>query len=75
MVVLTTAHLGHPFSRGANKHDKTDIRAENLAALCQRCHLAHDIEEHRLSASRTREARRMDPNQLSLFPTAIAIRP
>ena len=37
-VVLATAHLNH---------DPTDNRAKNLAALCQRCHLLHDREEHR----------------------------
>lgn len=74
VVVLTTAHLGHPFARGADKHDKTDIRAENLAALCQKCHLTHDVEEHRANAAKTREAR-LDRGQLPLFPTALAIRP
>lgn len=37
-VVLATAHLNH---------DPGDNRPRNLAALCQRCHLAHDREEHR----------------------------
>ena len=36
--VLACAHLNH---------DPTDNRGRNLAALCQRCHLAHDREEHR----------------------------
>lgn len=36
-IVLTTAHLNH---------DPTDNREENLAALCQRCHLAHDQQHH-----------------------------
>lgn len=56
-VVLTTAHLGEPFAEGADKHDKHDkhdIRAENLAHLCQRCHLAHDRDEHRVNSSHTR---------------------
>lgn len=53
-VVLTTAHLGEPYATGADKHDKADIRAENLAHLCQRCHLNHDRDEHRANASRTR---------------------
>lgn len=36
-VVLTTAHLNH---------DKMDVRDENLKALCQKCHLGHDINRH-----------------------------
>lgn len=36
-VVLTVAHLDH---------DKTNNRFKNLAALCQRCHLRHDIKHH-----------------------------
>ena len=65
-VVLTIAHLGEPFAAGADKHDKRDIRAENLAALCQRCHLRHDIEEHVENARRTREAKR-EAREPSLF--------
>ena len=37
-VVLATAHLNH---------DPTDNRLRNLKALCQRCHLLHDRDEHR----------------------------
>ena len=37
-VVLACAHLDH---------DPTHNAARNLAALCQRCHLAHDAREHR----------------------------
>ena len=37
-VVLATAHLDH---------DPGNNRLRNLAALCQRCHLAHDRAEHR----------------------------
>lgn len=36
-VVLACAHLDH---------DPTNNRLRNLAALCQRCHLAHDRTEH-----------------------------
>lgn len=36
-VVLTVAHLDR---------DKTNNRFHNLAALCQRCHLKHDIHQH-----------------------------
>ena len=37
-VVLATAH---------RDHDPTNNRSRNLMALCQRCHLIHDREEHR----------------------------
>lgn len=36
-VVLTVAHLNH---------DKNYNRFHNLAALCQKCHLGHDIHQH-----------------------------
>ena len=36
-VVLATAH---------RDHDPTNNDASNLAALCQRCHILHDREEH-----------------------------
>ena len=36
-VVLATAHLDH---------DPTNNRPGNLKALCQRCHMLHDHEEH-----------------------------
>ena len=37
-VILATAH---------RDHDPTNNRPRNLAALCQRCHLQHDRQEHR----------------------------
>ncbi len=37
-VVLATAH---------RDHNPTNNRPRNLMALCQRCHLIHDREEHR----------------------------
>lgn len=45
-IILTTAHLNH---------DPTDNREENLAALCQRCHLAHDLKHHLTSRRVNRE--------------------
>lgn len=48
-VVLTTAHLNH---------DPTDNRLENLAHLCQRCHLRLDMTQHRRNAAATRRARK-----------------
>ena len=63
-VVLTTAHLGEPFAQNGDKHDKHDIRAENLAALCQRCHLNYDRDEHRENARRNREKKRLETEPL-----------
>lgn len=37
LIVLTVAHLDH---------NKKNNRFWNLAALCQRCHLKHDIKQH-----------------------------
>lgn len=48
-VVLATAHLNY---------DPQDNRVRNLAALCQRCHLAHDRPEHRRQRWRTLFRRR-----------------
>lgn len=49
-VILTTAHLDRDPSNNAR---------ENLAALCQRCHLRHDIHQHitnrRYGRNHTRE--------------------
>lgn len=39
-IVLTVAHLDH---------DKTNNQFNNLAALCQKCHLTHDIKQHILN--------------------------
>lgn len=44
-IVLTVAHLNHT---------PEDCRDENLQALCQRCHLAHDHEHHQRNAYQTR---------------------
>lgn len=50
-VWLATAHLDHnPFQT----HDR------NLAALCQRCHLAHDRGQHVLNAQGTRRRRKAE---------------
>lgn len=67
-VVLTVAHLGtaHADGRPGDPADKLDNRDENLAALCQRCHLRHDTDERRRSASSTR-ARRLAGGAASLF--------
>ena len=72
-VILTTAHLGvdFPDGRKGDKHDKMDVRDENLAALCQRCHLLYDIDDHVAHAKKTRlrkkHAARQALGQSSLF--------
>lgn len=48
-IVLTIAHLDHCPENNAD---------ENLLALCQRCHLAHDKVHHQLNAYATRRAGR-----------------
>ena len=45
--VITIAHLNHVSG---------DDRDENLAALCQHCHLKHDTHFHHANARRTRAA-------------------
>lgn len=59
-VVLTVAHLGAPHDNGrpGDKHDKMDIRPENLAALCQRCHLIYDLPDHIANRKRTMAERK-----------------
>lgn len=69
IVILTVAHLGTPRPDGTpgDKHDKMDVRPENLAALCQRCHLRYDIEEHVQNAAATRRRKRIAAGQLALI--------
>lgn len=57
-VILTVAHVDH---------DPTHNDEENLAALCQRCHLRHDAKEHASNARRTaRRTRARKAGQLEL---------
>lgn len=58
-VVLTTAHV----------HDDRPEASSllNLAALCQKCHLRHDAEQHRQSRARNRRRRQTDAGQLELI--------
>lgn len=46
-IVLTVAHLDH---------DITNNSEDNLAALCQKCHLTHDAGQHAANARATRES-------------------
>lgn len=48
-IVLTVAHVDHDTANGERS---------NLAALCQRCHLNHDREQHLVNAAATRERKR-----------------
>lgn len=68
-VVLTVAHLGTVKEDGSpgDKHDKMDCRRVNLAALCQRCHLNFDRDEHLAKARETRRRKREAAGQLVLI--------
>jgi hypothetical protein len=60
-ITLTVAHLNH---------DTTDNTDDNLAALCNRCHLNHDAKFHAENARKTRQrkaqAERKASGQLEL---------
>lgn len=67
-IVLTVAHLGVPKADGTpgDKHDKMDVRDENLAALCQRCHLLFDLKDHMRHAAETRRRKRIEVGQIEM---------
>lgn len=67
-VILTVAHLGtvRPDGSPGDKRDKMDVRDENLAALCQRCHLTFDRDEHAANAAATRRRRQVQAGQKEL---------
>ena len=69
-VILTVAHLGTPHADGTpgNKHDKHDVRPENLAALCNRCHLLFDLDDHVRHAAQTRRRKRVEAGQVLMLP-------
>ena len=58
-IVLTIAHLDDP--------TPANCAPENLAALCQRCHLRHDAPMHARNAAATRRARREATGQPALL--------
>ena len=73
-VILTVAHLGVDYlgrPGSGNPHEKHDVRRENLRALCQKCHLTYDIDEHVANARKTRlrklQAQRAASGQLELL--------
>ena len=57
-IVLTVAHLDH---------DVANNEAGNLACLCQKCHLNHDLEHHLTNAAETRRRKAIDLGQQELF--------
>lgn len=57
-VVLTVAHINQ---------DITDNREDNLAALCQACHLKHDADQHAKNAGETRRKKKISVGQLVLI--------
>lgn len=71
-VVLTVHHIGVPKPDGTpgSPHDKMDVRPENLAALCQRCHFLADLESHianaRISRRNKRKAKILNSGQKEL---------
>ena len=72
-VFLTVAHLGiaFPDGRPGDKTLLTDCRPENLAALCQRCHMNYDRADHlhiqAENRQRKQQEKRQQSRQLSLF--------
>lgn len=62
-IVLTIAHLNHV---------PGDNRDENLAALCQWCHFAHDQALHVEHARATRQARKDAARPLLMLPVPAA---
>lgn len=63
-IVLTVAHIDH---------DSTHNTDDNLAALCQQCHLRHDAKQHAANAKITRgqkqRAAHAQAGQIELFDT------
>lgn len=56
-IVLTVAHLDH---------NPSNCEDENLRALCQRCHLAYDVDHHARNAAATRRRKKIDAGQLPM---------
>lgn len=51
-IVLTVAHLGDP--------SPENCADDNLKAMCQRCHLRYDHEQHQRNAARTRREQKQN---------------
>lgn len=56
-VILTVAHLDHT---------PENVADENLAALCQRCHLTYDAEHHARSRAERRRRGLEEAGQMTL---------
>jgi hypothetical protein len=54
-IILTVHHIGVDLPSGekGDCHNKMDVRPENLAALCQRCHLKADMPIHIANRKKT----------------------
>lgn len=57
-IVVAAAHLDH---------DPASNEPDNLAALCQACHLAHDLRQH-VEAARARRRAQMETPDLFATP-------
>lgn len=57
-VILTVAHV--------ENDDPMDVRPENLAALCQRCHNRHDLPMRRIHAAETKRRRKIEAGQIEM---------
>ncbi len=73
IVTLTVHHIGIAKTDGTpgDRHDKMDVREENLVALCQRDHWIADLDIHIEKAQAALKAKRLkkitDSGQLALF--------
>lgn len=77
-IVCTIAHLGAPYATGAgwrigSPHDKFDVRADNLAAPCQKCHLLYDLPDHLQHAAEGRMQRKREAGQPALFEVEVPL--
>ena len=68
-IVLTVAHLGidKPDGTPGDKADTMDCREENLAALCQRCHLNFDRADHIRNRRKNARRRLVEAGQQEMF--------
>jgi len=69
VVILTTAHLGiaKPDGTPGDKADTMHCREENLAALCQKCHLNFDRDQHIKNRLINRRRRLVEAGQQEMF--------
>lgn len=64
-VVITVHHIGtdKPDGTPGDPYDKMDNRPENLKALCQRCHLLADLDNHIRASKATRQKKLQERRQ------------